>query len=148
MTRQLRILLSLLIVSVIIIIGTIFCTYPLIQKRKIDLIHSDFNSIRKNFIQEDNVFIQKDNLWSLTIPSINLKNAEIKESVDSNVLENYIGHFEFSSYFNGNVCLAAHNSGYNNNYFSSLNLVQKGQSLIYSYCVNSREYVVSDKLII
>ena len=91
MSQVLKTLLRLLVTSIIILF-IVFCIYPLIYKNKTDLIHSDFNSIRNNFIQEEKNFILKDNSWSLIIPKI-LLNAEIKESVDSEVLENYIGHF-------------------------------------------------------
>ena len=78
MYRKINALLRVLIVSAIIIIGSITYMYPLIHNKKATLIHRDFNSIRNNFIQEEKQFIQKDNSWSLTIPSINLENVEIK----------------------------------------------------------------------
>ena len=144
MNRVIRTLLYLIIASIIIFV-VIFYIYPLILKNKVHLTNIDFNSIRNNFIQEEKNFIQKDDSWSLTIPSINLENVKIKESVDSEVLENYIGHFEFSSYLDGNVCLAAHNSGFSNNYFSRLNLLNIGEKVIYSFVGNTREYKVVEK---
>lgn len=148
MYRKIKALLRVMMLSTIIIIGNIIYMYPLIHNKKATLIHRDFNSIRNNFIQEEKMLIQKDNSWSLTIPSINLENVEIKESVDSETLENYIGHFTFSSYFDGNVCLAAHNNGFKDNYFSNICLLQNGQSIFYSYLNNSREYIVTDSFII
>lgn len=144
MNRVLKTLLSFGMTSIIILV-IVFCIYPLIQKNNIRLIHSDFNSINNNFIQGESNFIQKDNSWSLTIPSINLKEVTIKESVDSEVLEDNIGHFNFSSYYNGNVCLAAHNSGFKNNYFSNLHLVEIGDEVIYNYVGNVRKYEVVSK---
>lgn len=46
--------------------------------------------------------------WSLEIPKINLI-AEISEGTTEEILNKYIGHFENTSRWNGNVGLAAHN---------------------------------------
>lgn len=105
----------------------------------------DFNNL--NLYQNESVFIH-DNVWFLTIPKINLNKIEIKETVASDILENYIGHFPSSSLLFGNVCLAAHNNGYNNNYFKDINLLDTGDKIYYSYNGKSKIYVVKEKCVI
>ena len=85
--------------------------------------------------------------WYLEIPKIGLK-AEIKEGVDEDNLNNYIGHFDDTSKEDGNIGLAAHNRGYKNNYFAKLKNIEIGDSVFYYYNKQKLEYVVSDIFII
>ena len=40
-------------------------------------------------------------------------NAPIKETIELDILSTAVGHFEDTALYNGNVCLAGHNSGTN-----------------------------------
>lgn len=42
-------------------------------------------------------------------------NAPVKETVELDVLSTAVGHFEETALYNGNICLAGHNSGTNKN---------------------------------
>ncbi len=82
--------------------------------------------------------------WYIEIPSINLS-APIAEGTDSNTLNNYIGHFTETSTEIGNVGLAGHNRGYENNYFQNLKKLKKGDKIIYTHDTLKKEYSV-DKI--
>ena len=84
--------------------------------------------------------------WSLSIPVINLNNIKIKNGVDLNTLNNYIGHFPDTKIFNGNIGLAAHNRGYNNNYFENIHVLNNGDEIIYSINGIKRTYLVFKKV--
>ena len=60
----------------------------------------------------------------------------------------YIGHFEESKKWAGNVCLAAHNRGYENNYFAEVKTLKEGDKIIYYYDNLKREYIVKSNYII
>ncbi len=83
----------------------------------------------------------------MEIPCINLK-ANIQEGTTKEVLDEFIGHFEESKKWAGNVCLAAHNRGYKNNYFSEVKKLKEGDKIIYYYKNNSRVYLVKKNSII
>ena len=120
----------------------------LIYKPKINIkVNSELNINNLNLYQNETVFIH-ENLWSITIPKINLEKIPIKESVNSIILESYIGHFPNSAVFTGNICLAAHNSGYANNYFKDINLLEVGDKIYYSYNGNNKIYSVMQKKVI
>lgn len=85
--------------------------------------------------------------WYLEIPSIGLK-AEIAEGTEKQTMDKFIGHFEETSKTNGNIGLAAHNRGYENNYFENLKKLKEGDVIIYKYKEFTREYVVQKHLII
>ena len=104
----------------------------------IEMIHS---------IQEKDTKEKKKNDWHLEIPCINLS-ASIEEGTTKEVMDKFIGHFEESKMWIGNVCLAAHNRGYENNYFSEVKTLKEGDKIIYYYQGSSREYLVEKNFII
>lgn len=63
-------------------------------------------------------------------------------------MDKYIGHFEETKTWGGNVCLAAHNRGYENNYFSRAKELKEGDKIIYHYQNLSKEYIVEKHEII
>lgn len=84
------------------------------------------------------------NEWTLTIPVINLE-APISEGTSSENLNKFVGHFEDTDLFDGNVGLAAHNRGYPVNYFQNIKRLKKGDEIYYKYNGKERIYVV-DKI--
>ena len=93
---------------------------------------------KENIIQEEIEEIQN---WYIEIPSINLK-APIEETTQMEVLNKSIGHFEDTPKENGNIGLAAHNRGYEKNYFENLKNVKKGEEIIYKYSDFEKIYIV------
>lgn len=71
-------------------------------------------------------------IWKIEIPKINLT-ATINDGIDDITLNKYVGHFPQSGYISGNVCLAAHNRGYDVNYFEKIKELQKGDKIIYRF---------------
>ena len=94
-------------------------------------------TISKNKNKDEEIEINKgkdkDELnWYIEIPAISLK-APIQESVNMEVLNEFIGHFEETSKTVGNIGLAGHNRGYKNNYFEYLNKLKNGDEIKYKY---------------
>lgn len=102
---------------------------------------NDTNEMIKEKITEDL------GVWHLEIPKINLK-ASISEGTTKEVMEDYIGHFEETTKENGNVGLAAHNRGYKNNYFQRIKELKEGDSIFYTYNGETKEYLVTNHVII
>jgi len=86
---------------------------------------------------------EPDNLiGTLQIPKINV-DAEIMEGTTDEVLASYIGHFENTSIWDGNVALASHNRGNNVvHYFQDINQLVEGDEIIYTTKVGERRYQV------
>lgn len=70
--------------------------------------------------------------WYIEIKSINLK-APIEETTEADILSQYVGHFEETSLKSGNIGLAAHNRGYEVNYFKDLKSAKIGDEIFYKY---------------
>lgn len=104
---------------------------------------------QENIIQEDTNEEEKETKenWYLEIPKINLK-APISEGTTSEVMDDYIGHFEETSKDLGNIGLAAHNRGYKNNYFRDLKQLQENDEIYYTHNGKTRKYVVTKSTII
>ena len=85
--------------------------------------------------------------WKITIPKISLK-AEISEGTSKEIMDKFVGHFEETTKTSGNVGLAAHNRGYNVNYFANLKKLKEGDKIIYKCYGFERTYVVTKNLII
>lgn len=79
--------------------------------------------------------------WRIVIPSIDL-NAPISEGTSVEVMNKFVGHFENTDLWNGNVALAAHNRGYPVNFFANIKKLQKGEIIEYYYQGNLREYKI------
>ena len=82
--------------------------------------------------------------WYIEIPAINLK-APIAEGTDTSTLNTKVGHFEETELINGNVGLAAHNRGYEYNFFENLKKIRKDDEIIYYYQNEKKIYAV-DKI--
>lgn len=90
---------------------------------------------------QNNIDTQK--IWQIEIPKINLV-APIAEGTSTNIMNEYVGHFEDTPKNKGNIGLAAHNRGYKINYFRDLKLLQKGDLIIYTYNGEISKYSVNE----
>lgn len=86
----------------------------------------------------------KDYDWQIEIPAISLK-AEIAEGTSKEVMNKFVGHFTETSIKTGNVGLAAHNRGYQFNYFENLKKLKENDKIIYKYKDFQKTYFV-DKI--
>ena len=80
--------------------------------------------------------------WYIEIPSINLK-APIAEGTEDSTLNAKVGHFEDTASKNGNIGLAAHNRGYEYNFFQNLKNVKIDDEVIYTYKDFKRSYIIN-----
>ena len=103
---------------------------------------SDENIIQKpNKEKSSENNLEEDYNWYIKISSIDLY-APIEETTKMEVLNKAVGHFEDTSFKIGNVGLAAHNRGYEKNYFEKLKEVKKGDEVVYKYEEFNKTYIV------
>lgn len=94
-------------------------------------------------LASNNIDIFNGMIGKLTISKIGIIDEEVREGTDDEILKKSIGHFETSGYFNGNVCLAAHNYKVgNSDLFSNINKLEIGDSVIYNTSFGKKEYEV------
>lgn len=95
---------------------------------------------------KEKILFETDN-WKLEIPKIDLC-AGINFGTTEEVMNKYIGHFENTNLWNGNVGLAAHNRGYPVNYFGKLKELQIGDEIKYTTVYGTKTYKVAVSTII
>lgn len=79
----------------------------------------------------------------LKIDSIGL-NAPVKDGTELGILKEAIGHFKESAYYTGNICFAAHNRGFNQNFFENLKNIKKDDEVIYITKYSEKHFRVSE----
>ena len=95
------------------------------------------------FSENENSYEYLDNIgnWYIEIPAINLK-APIAEGTSGDILKNKVGHFEDTAIKSGNIGLAAHNRGYETNYFENLKKLKLGDEIFYTNEDFNKKYIV------
>lgn len=96
---------------------------------------------QENNISE-NLLVQIDGEKVLGVIKIDKINFEglVYEGTSLDTLAKGVGHFENSKYFDGNVCLAAHNS---NKFWAELHTLEVGDEITYVSALGTRKYKVS-----
>lgn len=80
--------------------------------------------------------------WKLEIPAINL-NAPIAQGTSQEIMYKYVGHFENTVFWNGNIGLAAHNRGFPINYFEKVKDLKAGDEIIYKTPYGDKTYEIN-----
>lgn len=141
-------------ISIHIILGSFKFNQKKEENSTLILKTSQLNSILKTSTNENKETLNTISLnkyseydWRIIISKINL-NAPILEGTSKEILRRGVGHFETTSDWDGNVCLAAHNRGYKYNYFQELKKLEMGDIIIYQTKKGERIYSIDYKEII
>ncbi len=120
-----------------------------IQENNIEENKSNTNSevIIQNNIKGQKELQNTNLVWKIEIPAISLS-AEISEGTTKEIMDKYVGHFTNTSKQIGNIGLAAHNRGYQVNYFQNIKKLKKGDEIKYQYNNFKKTYIVDNILII
>ena len=135
----------ILICIAIMILGIsiyILCNY---DKNLVDpnSIETDPEFIDVTYDRAENI-LDEDVLGILEIEKIGLK-ATVKEGTTTPILNDYIGHIENTSIYDGNIGMAGHNRGNQYSYFARINELEEGDILVYKTKFYTRQYEV-DKI--
>ena len=153
--RNMTILSFIIAIIIYIFIHIILNSNKIYQKKNDEILNlvqetSQLKSIIfENESPLNEIYLNKYNEynWRIVISKINL-DAPILEGTSKEVLRKGVGHFEETSKWQGNVCLAAHNRGYKYNYFQELKRLEMGDIIIYKTEKGSKSYIVDYKEII
>jgi len=117
-------------------------------------INNEIENISQEISKEENIEIMEEinskekevkktdeNIWQVEIPKIDLI-APIAEGTSQEVMLEFVGHFESTPKWKGNIGLAAHNRGYPINYFSRLKELKTGDKIIYKSKFGTKKYSI------
>ena len=119
----------------------------LLKNNKTQALFIPKNNNEKSLCNINEKILFESDSWRLEIPKINLS-ASINSGTSEEVMNKYIGHFDNTSLWNGNVGLAAHNRGYPVNYFGRLKELQIGDEIKYTTVYGTKTYKVTTSTII
>ena len=88
------------------------------------------------------LYYRNGSLGKIEIPTLGLS-VRIYQGTDSKTLAKGVGHFEDTSIWEGNVCLAAHNRGANS-YFGQIHTLDIGDKITLTTKLGTRTYQVTD----
>ena len=88
------------------------------------------------------LYYKNGSLGKIEIPTLGLS-VRIYQGTDSKTLAKGVGHFEDTSIWEGNVCLAAHNRGANS-YFGQIHTLNIGDKITLTTKLGTRTYKVTD----
>ena len=88
------------------------------------------------------LYYKNGSLGRIEIPALGLS-VRIYQGTDSKTLAKGVGHFEDTSIWEGNVCLAAHNRGANS-YFGQIHTLNIGDKITLTTKLGTRSYHVMD----
>ena len=145
MKKTLKIIAVIISALLIICISFILVRYIRIKNIRDSVIITDTIFDNTDFpaeIRED------DTIGTLTIPSILLQKAPIKEGVELDTLAEAIGHFPSTNLLGGNIGLASHNGGDKSPYFKKLNKVKRGDDIYFESIYGTFKYTVETITII
>lgn len=109
--------------------------------------YGDYANIIKNnitssvqYTSKSEVLRKDGSIGTLKISEIGL-NVKVYDGTTSNSMKKGVGHFSETSYWNGNIGLAGHNRGVNDN-FGKLKKLSKGDVITYKTELGTRKYEV------
>ena len=106
-----------------------------------------YSDSAKQYDTLSKINIYRTNKWRIKIPVLGL-DAPISQGTSSEELRRTVGHFEETSKSIGNIGLAAHNRGYEVNYFAQLKKLKQGDEIIYKYYDFEKTYTIVENVII
>ena len=149
------IIISIIIIFIILIaISSFFIVRYFSDKNKISNIYETYsddniqNRIEtQNVTTDDDLMLEIDGEKVVGVIKIDKIGYEgpIYEGTTLDTLAKGVGHLSNSPYFNGNVCLAAHNTS---KFWAKLNTLENGDTITYTSFLGTKEYVVSNIKII
>lgn len=99
-------------------------------------LENEENNIKEDLLLQIN---GEDVIGVIKIEKINFEGL-VYEGTSLATIDKGVGHFEISPYFDGNVCLAAHNS---DKFWANLHTLQGGDEITYVSFLGTRTYKVS-----
>lgn len=86
----------------------------------------------------------KNVIGYISIEKIGLEKAPVADGTDLTTIGKYVGHFENTSYLDGNVCLCSHNRGSKAAYFGEIKNLCEGDIITYITKYETKQYEVKE----
>jgi len=101
---------------------------------------NSYHTVQTKYTGKSEVLRDDGSIGTLKISEIDL-NLKVYDGTTSTSMKKGVGHFVETSYWDGNIALAAHNRGVNSN-FGKLKKLSKGDIITYKTELGTRKYEV------
>lgn len=151
--KALKILIIILFVLLFIVVTLISIHYFSMQateKEQLEKAKNIINTAKENemeIVTKEELELNDNVIGILEIPIIELL-APIQEGTSESILNEAIGHFSESAFWNGNVAFASHNRSKYVQYFENIHKLQPGDKIIYKTKLGTRIYSVYESVTI
>ena len=100
---------GIIVIVILLILALIFKPSPQNEKDS----NTEENKTIEEQVQETLSLDPNDEniIGYITIKDLGIEKAPIADGTDNKTIGKYVGHFENTSYLEGNVCLCSHNRG-------------------------------------
>lgn len=138
----------LICVSIIALIVSLL-VIPFTFKPKVSKTNED-EIVEEKTIEEQVVEVlaldesDKNIIGYISIEKIGVDKAPIADGTDLTTIGKYVGHFENTSYLDGNVCLCSHNRGSQAAYFREIKNLSQGDIITYITKYETKQYEVKE----
>ncbi len=134
--------LGIIIMSVLLMLALVF---------KPNLKNDNSKTINENKTIEEQIVdtlsiekTDKNVIGYITIEELGIIKAPIADGTDNKIIGKYVGHFENSSYLEGNVCLCSHNRGSKAAFFENLKNIKNGMKIEYTTKYETKTYIANE----
>lgn len=151
--KALKILIIILFVLLLIVVTLISIYYfsmKATEKKQLEKAKNIINTAKENemeIVTKEELELNDNIIGILEIPIIELL-APVQEGTGESILNEAIGHFSESAFWNGNVAFASHNRSKYVQYFENIHKLQPGDKIIYKTKLGTRIYSVYESITI
>lgn len=140
----------IIIIAILVLVSIFWIINYFSEKDKIKNVYDTYtddyiqNKVEiQNTTTSDDLMLEIDGEKVLGIIKIDKINFEglVYEGTSLSTLSKGVGHLSNSPYFNGNVCLAAHNTS---KFWAKLNTLENGDTITYTSFLGTKEYQVNN----
>ena len=140
----------IIIIAILVLVSIFWMINYFSEKDKIKNVYDTYtddyiqNKVEiQNTTTSDDLMLEIDGEKVLGIIKIDKINFEglVYEGTSLSTLSKGVGHLSNSPYFNGNVCLAAHNTS---KFWAKLNTLENGDTITYTSFLGTKEYQVNN----
>lgn len=133
---------GIIVIVILLILALIFKPSPQNEKDS----NTEENKTIEEQVQETLSLDPNDEniIGYITIKDLGIEKAPIADGTDNKTIGKYVGHFEDTSYLEGNVCLCSHNRGSKAAFFENLKDAKEEMEIEYITKYETKKYEISE----
>lgn len=143
--KILKYVVIVIFVAVILILALVLVLVLVLKPKTNNKNKEENKTVEEQVIETLSLDEEDENIIGyITIRDLGIEKAPIADGTDNKTIGKYVGHFENTSYLEGNVCLCSHNRGSKAAYFENLKNAKNGMKIEYITKYETKNYTISE----